>query len=137
MMQIGSFTKEAEQLGVSQFALSYITCAHDERAGLRLPTTIGPRLDEMEEEVAALSDFQDKPAENIRTTATGYLARTVLWPKLARFLLDYPHIKTEFLNGYGFVDLAVERFDAGVHLGDQIVTNKPLLWIEVFPTTYE
>ncbi len=144
----GSFTKAAAQLGVSQSALSHTIRALEERVGLRLLTrttrsvspteagerlltTIGPRIDEIEEEVAALSDFRDKPAGNIRITAAEHSARTVLWPKLARFLPDYPDIKIEILVGYGFVDLAAERFDAGVRLGDQIA--KDMIAVRIAP----
>jgi DNA-binding transcriptional LysR family regulator len=144
----GSFTKAAAQLGVSQSALSHTIRALEERLGLRLLTrttrsvspteagerlltTIGPRLDEIEEEVAALSDFRDRPAGNIRITAAEHSARTVLWPKLARFLPDYPDIKVEILVSYGFVDLAAERFDAGVRLGDQIA--KDMIAVRIAP----
>lgn len=144
----GSFTKAAAQLGVSQSALSHTIRALEERVGLRLLTrttrsvspaeagerlltTIGPRIDEIEEEVAALSDFRDKPAGNIRITAAEHSARTVLWPKLATFLPDYPDIKIEILVSYGFVDLAAERFDAGVRLGDQIA--KDMIAVRIAP----
>jgi DNA-binding transcriptional LysR family regulator len=144
----GSFTKAAAQLGVSQSALSHTIRALEERVGLRLLTrttrsvsptaagqrlltTIGPRLDEIEEEVAALSEFRDKPAGHIRITAAEHSARTVLWPKLAKFLPDYPDIKIEILVSYGFVDLAAERFDAGVRLGDQIA--KDMIAVRIAP----
>ena len=144
----GSFTKAAAQLGVSQSALSHTIRALEERVGLRLLTrttrsvspteagerlltTIGPRLDEIEAEVAALSDFRDKPAGNIRITAAEHSARTVLWPKLATFLPDYPDIKIEILVSYGFIDLAAERFDAGVRLGDQVA--KDMIAVRIAP----
>jgi DNA-binding transcriptional LysR family regulator len=133
---------------VSQSALSHTIRALEERVGLRLLTrttrsvspteagqrlltTIGPRLDEIEEEVAALSEFRDKPAGHIRITAAEHSARTVLWPKLARFLPDYPDIKIEILVSYGFIDLAAERFDAGVRLGDQIA--KDMVAVRIAP----
>jgi DNA-binding transcriptional LysR family regulator len=144
----GSFTKAAAQLGVSQSALSHTIRGLEERVGLRLLTrttrsvspteagerllkTVGPRLDEIEEEVAALKEFRDKPVGNIRITAAEHSARTVLWPKLARFLPDYPDIKVEILTSSGFVDLAAERFDAGVRLGDQIA--KDMIAVRIAP----
>ncbi len=39
-------------------------------AGERLLRTVGPRLDEIEAELAALSELRDKPAGTIRLTAT-------------------------------------------------------------------
>lgn len=81
--------------------------------------------------MAALSDFRDKPTRNIRITAAEHLARTVLWRKLAKFLPGYPNIKIEILVSSGFVDLAAEHFDAGVHPGDQI--SKDLIAVRIAP----
>jgi DNA-binding transcriptional LysR family regulator len=144
----GSFTKAAAQLGVSQSALSHTIRGLEARIGLRLLTrttrsvspteagerlltTIGPRLDEIDEEVANLSEFRDKPAGNIRITAAEHSASTVLWPKLASFLPGYPDIKVELLVSAGFVDLAAERFDAGVRLGDQVA--KDMIAVRIAP----
>jgi len=80
-----SFTKAAAKLGVSQSALSHTMRALEERLGLRLLTrttrsvapteagerllrTVGPRLDEIDAELAALSDLRDKPSGTIRVT---------------------------------------------------------------------
>src|SRR5712675_202608 len=80
-----SFTKAAAKLGLSQSALSHTVRGLEERVGLRLLTrttrsvapteagerllrTVGPRLDEVEAELAALSELRDKPAGTIRIT---------------------------------------------------------------------
>src|SRR5690349_18932038 len=80
-----SFTRAAAQLGVSQSALSHTIRALEERLGLRLLTrttrsvapteagerllrTVAPRFDEIEAELAALSEFREKPAGTIRVT---------------------------------------------------------------------
>src|ERR671911_2351765 len=82
-----SFTKAAAQLGVSQSALSQTVRELEERLGLRLlarttrsvsPTeagerllhTVGPRFEEIEAELEALSELREKPAGTIRITAT-------------------------------------------------------------------
>src|ERR687894_1574693 len=107
-----SFTRAAAQLGVSQSALSHTLRALEERLGVRLLTrttrsvattpagerllaTIGPRLEEIEAELDALSDFREKPAGTIRITAGDHATETILWPKLAKFLPHYPDIKVE------------------------------------------
>ena len=59
-------------------------------AGERLLHTIGPRFEEIEAELAALSEFREKPAGTVRLTATDYAVETVLWPKLTRLLRRYP-----------------------------------------------
>lgn len=111
----GSFTKAAAQLGVSQSALSHTIRALESRLGLRLlsrttrsvsPTeagerllqTLAPRFEEIEAELAALSEFREKPVGTIRITAAEHAATTVLWPKLAKLLPDYPDIKVAALQ---------------------------------------
>src|ERR1700693_1443220 len=92
-----SFTRAAAKLGVSQSALSHTLRGLEERLGLRLLTrttrsgspteaggrllqTVGPRVEEIEAEIAALSELRQKPAGTIRITATEHAADTVLWP---------------------------------------------------------
>src|ERR1700761_20773 len=93
-----SFTRAAAQLGVSQSALSHTIRALETRLGFRLltrttrsvaPTEAGerliraitPRLEEIDSELAAVTEFRDKPAGTIRITATDYATETVLWPR--------------------------------------------------------
>ena len=130
-----SFTKAAAQLGVSQAALSQTIRSLEARLGLRLLTrttrsvapteagerllrTVGPRLEEIEAELAALSELREKPAGTIRITATENAAEAVLWPALERLLPDYPDIKVEIAISYGLTDIVAERFDAGVRPGE-------------------
>jgi DNA-binding transcriptional LysR family regulator len=130
-----SFTKAAAQLGVSQAALSQTIRGLEARLGLRLLTrttrsiapteagerllrTVGPRLEEIEAELAALSELREKPAGTIRITATENAAEAVLWPALGRLLPDYPDIKVEIAICYGLTNIVAERFDAGVRPGE-------------------
>src|SRR5215471_16141074 len=130
-----SFTRAAAKLGVSQAAVSHTIRALEARLGLRLLTrttrsvapteagerllrTLAPRFEEIEAELAALSELREKPAGTIRITATDYAADTILWPKLTKFLPHYPDIKVEIGIDYGFVDIVAERFDAGVRSGE-------------------
>src|SRR3981189_577807 len=98
-----SFTKAAARLGVSQSALSHTMRGLDARrgvrrlprptrvvsptqAGERLLQTVGPRFDEIDDELAAFSEFRDKPAGTIRLTTIDTVVDTILWPKLCGFL---------------------------------------------------
>src|ERR1700676_337011 len=78
-----SFTRAAAKLGVSQSALSHTIRGLEERlgfplftrttrsvapteAGERLLLNVGPRFEEIDAELAALSELREKPAGTIR-----------------------------------------------------------------------
>ncbi|RJT34288.1 LysR family transcriptional regulator [Mesorhizobium waimense] len=143
-----SFTKAAAQLGVSQSALSHTMRALEERLGLRLLTrttrsvspteagerlinTIGPRFEEIDTALAALSAFRDKPAGTLRITAGEHSAETILWPALAKLLPDYPDINAEIIIDYGLTDIVAERYVAGVRLGEQVA--KDMIAVRIGP----
>ena len=143
-----SFTRAAAQLGVSQSALSHTVRGLEQRLGLRLlsrttrsvaPTeagerllrSVGPRLEEIDAEVAALSELRDKPAGTIRITAGEHAAEAVLWPTLARLLPDYPDVRVEIVVDYGLTDIVAERYDAGVRLGEQVA--KDMIAVRIGP----
>src|SRR5207302_11396302 len=102
-----SFTKAAAKLGMSQSSLSHTIRELEARLGLRLLTrttrsvapteagerllrSIGPRLDEIEAELAALSELRERPAGTIRITADEHAVHSVQWPKQAGFPPDSP-----------------------------------------------
>jgi DNA-binding transcriptional LysR family regulator len=135
-----SFTKAAAQLGVSSSALSHTIRGLEERLGLRLLTrttrsvapteagerlirTLGPRFDEIDAELAALSELREKPAGTIRITTGEHAAEAILWPALATLLPHYPDIKVELTIDYGLTDIVAERYEAGVRLGEQVAKD--------------
>ncbi len=143
-----SFTRAAAQLGVSQSALSQTIRGLEARLGLRLLTrttrsvapteagerllrTVGPRFEEIDAELAALSELRDKPAGTVRITAGEHAADAILWPTLEKFLPDYPDIKVEIVIDYGLTDIVAERYDAGVRLGEQVA--KDMIAVRVGP----
>jgi DNA-binding transcriptional LysR family regulator len=143
-----SFTKAAAKLGVSQSALSHTVRGLEQRLGLRVlmrttrsvaPTqagerlyrSVGPRLAEIEAEVAALSELRDKPAGTVRITAGEHAANAVLWPAFAKILPSYPDIKVEITVDYGLTDIVAERYDAGVRLGEQVA--KDMIAVRIGP----
>lgn len=89
-------------------------------AGARLLDTVAPRLQEIEAELGQLSAMRDKPAGTVRITAHDHAIGTALWPRLMPLLKQYPDIQIEFSVDYGFTDIAAQRFDAGVRVGDRI-----------------
>jgi DNA-binding transcriptional LysR family regulator len=135
-----SFTRAAARLGVSQSALSHTIRGLEERLGLRLLTrttrsvapteagerllaTAGPRFDEIDAELAALTEMREKPAGAVRINAPEHSARTVLWPALERLLPDYPDIAVEVVVDNALTDIVAGRFDAGIRLGEQVAKD--------------
>jgi len=135
-----SFTRAAAQLGVSQSALSHTIRGLEERLGLRLLTrttrsvapteagerllrNVGPHFDDIDAEIDALSELKEKPSGTIRINSSEHAAETLLWPKLAEFLLHYPDVKVEIWADYVLSDIVAERFDAGVRLGEQVAKD--------------
>ncbi|EJL85768.1 transcriptional regulator [Herbaspirillum sp. CF444] len=144
----GSFTKAAAQLGVSQSALSQTVKELEARLGIRLLTrttrsvapteagermmlTIAPRLEEVENELAALSELRDKPSGTLRLTASEHASNAILMPKLAKLLPDYPDIKVEINSENRLVDIVEQRYDAGVRLGEQVA--KDMIAVRIGP----
>jgi DNA-binding transcriptional LysR family regulator len=143
-----SFTRAAAQFGVSQSALSQTVRGLEARLGLRLLTrttrnvapteagerllrTVGPRLDDIDAELASLSELREKPAGTIRISATENATVSVLWPALERLLPDYPDIKVEIVIDYGLTDIVAERLDAGVRPGETVA--KGMIAVRIGP----
>jgi DNA-binding transcriptional LysR family regulator len=143
-----SFTRAAAHLGVSQSALSHTIRGLEARLGLRLLTrttrsvapteagervlrTLGPRFDEIEAELSALSELRDKPAGTIRVSTGEHAADTVLWPALAKLMPEYPDISVEIIIDYGLSDIVAERYDAGVRLGEHVA--KDMIAVRIGP----
>lgn len=144
----GSFTRAAAQLGVSQSALSHTIRTLEKRLDLKLlnrstrsvsPTEAGEQLyqvvasrfDDIEAELAALSEFRDKPSGTVRITASEHAARDCIWPKLAPLLLNYPDVKVEICSDNRFTDIVANRFDIGVRLGDDV--DKDMIAVRIAP----
>src|SRR5256884_1025657 len=143
-----SFTNAAAKMGVSQSALSHTIRELEGRLGVRLLTrttrsvspteagerllrNIGPRFEEIEAEVAAITELRNKPAGTIRITATEYATDAILLPKLAKLLREYPDIKVEIIVDYGLTDIVAQRFDAGVRSGEQVA--KDMIAVRIGP----
>ncbi|WP_174286365.1 LysR family transcriptional regulator [Sphingomonas bacterium] len=135
-----SFTRAAARLGTSQSALSHTVRRLETRLGVRLLTrttrsvapthagqrlldTLRPALAGIETQLASLRDLRERPAGNIRITASQHAVDTVLWPTFAKLLPDYPDIHVELSIDSGFADIVTQRFDAGVRLGEALAKD--------------
>jgi DNA-binding transcriptional LysR family regulator len=136
----GSFTRAAQQLGISQPALSHAIKELEKRLGLRLLSrttrsvstteagerllrTIAPHFDGIEAGLAALTELRDKPAGTVRITVGDQPAESILMPAVAQLLPIYPDLNVEISVNNGFVDIVAERFDAGVRLGETLAQD--------------
>jgi DNA-binding transcriptional LysR family regulator len=143
-----SFTRAAAKLRMSQPSLSQLILGLEERIGMRLlnrttrsvtPTQIGerlllkigPKFEEIDQELSALSELRDKPAGSVRISATDYAARMILLPALAKVLPKYSDIKVEVRIDYGLTDIIAAQFDAGIRIGELL--EKDMIAVRVGP----
>jgi DNA-binding transcriptional LysR family regulator len=143
-----NFTRAAAKLGLSQSALSQIVRRLEARlgvrllarttrsvaatdAGERLMQVLAPILHNLDQRLADLSAFRDKPAGTIRITTVEHAAKTILLPALSRLLPDYPDVTVEIIVDYGLADVVADRFDAGVRLGEHVA--KDMIAVRIGP----
>ncbi|QYM71681.1 LysR family transcriptional regulator [Pseudochrobactrum sp. Wa41.01b-1] len=143
-----SFTKAAARIGVAQSTLSHTIKQLEARMGIRLLTrttrnvattaagerllrTITPRMAEIEDEIAALMEFRDKPSGSIKLTLSDHALESIVWPKLKPVLKDYPDISVELLLDSTFRNIVEEGFDAGVRLGESV--EKDMIAVRIGP----
>ncbi|TGR23169.1 MULTISPECIES: LysR family transcriptional regulator [unclassified Mesorhizobium] len=143
-----SFTRAAAKLGVTPSALSHSVKGLEERLGVRLlsrttrnvaPTEAGERLmrsiaphfEQIETEIASLSELRDKPAGNIRIACSDYVIDTIFRPVLKDFLPKFPDISVELAIDNGFTNIVEQRFDAGVRMGEAVA--KDMIAVRIGP----
>ncbi|KQV41750.1 MULTISPECIES: LysR family transcriptional regulator [unclassified Rhizobium] len=143
-----SFTKAAAKIGITQSTLSHTIKRLETRMGLRLlarttrsvSTTeagerlrqsLGPRIAEIETDIAALTAYRDKPSGTVRITVSDHALDYLVWPKLKPVLADYPDIKLEFSRDNGFRNIVEDGFDAGVRLGETV--EKDMVAVRIGP----
>lgn len=135
-----SFTRAAAQLGVSQSAISQTVRALERRLDLRLlnrttrsvsPTeagerlyeTVAPRFSDIEAELAVLGELRGKAAGTVRISASEHAVRGLVWPRLEKWLRDWPDIRVEISGNNRFIDIVADRYDIGVRLGGDVAKD--------------
>jgi DNA-binding transcriptional LysR family regulator len=93
--------------------------------------SIAPHFEQIEAEIASLSELRDKPAGTIRIACSDYVIDTIFRPTLKEFLPKYPDIKVELAIDNGFTNIVEQRFDAGVRMGEAVA--KDMIAVRIGP----
>lgn len=133
----GNFTRAGHRLGISQSAVSHTIRRLEDRIGVKLLnrnsrsvtlTDAGDRLiDSLRpsflhlgdriEEVRALGQ---RPSGVLRVTASRPAARQILWPAVSTLVQEFPEIRLEISTDGRLSDLAEDRFDCAIRLGEHL-----------------
>lgn len=143
-----SFTRAAARVGTSQSSLSQSVRRLEARLGVRLlsrttrsvaPTdageqllaTVGQAFGAIQERLALLQHYRDRPAGLVRITTSRLAAETVLWPAIDRVLARFPEIEVELSIDGALTNIVTDRFDAGVRLGESV--EKDMVALRIGP----
>lgn len=132
-----SFTRAAVQLEMSQSAVSHAVRRLESQVGIKLlnrtsrrvSTTdagekllaaLRPGLGMIRSRIEELRLLGDAPRGLVRLAASKAALHAVLWPRLSQIVQDYPEIQIELNLESRLIDLAGERFDAGIRMREFI-----------------
>jgi DNA-binding transcriptional LysR family regulator len=96
-----------------------------------LLSKIGPRLDEIGEELSVIGELSGSPSGTIRINGIDHAVKAFIWPKLASTLKQYPDLNVEITADNKLIDIVAERYDMGVRLGESV--PKDMIAIRISP----
>lgn len=135
-----SFTRAAEEMGVSRAALSQNLKALEHQLGVKLLyrttrdmslteagqqlfDTLNSCLAHIEDAVQNLGDSAAKPSGQIRLNTSRLAARTLVEPQLAEFYRRYPQIKVELILDDTLSNIIADGCDFGIRLGQSLAEH--------------
>lgn len=135
-----SFTRAADEMGVSRAALSqnlkslerqlgvrllYRTTRHMSltEAGQKLFDTLQPTLGEIEHAVQTLGDTRDAPAGMVRVNTSRLAAKALIEPHLAAFCERHPKVTLELVMADSLSNIIADGCDAGIRLGRSLAEH--------------
>lgn len=144
-----SFTRAAEEMGVSRAALSQSLKALERQldvkliyrttrdmslteSGQQLFDTLRRTLGEIDYAVQNLDHAHDAPSGAIRVNTSRLAARALIVPHLTEFATRYPQIKIELTMDDGLSNIIADGHDVGIRLGRSLVEH--VVAIPITPT---
>lgn len=140
VVRMGNFSRAAKAMNVQPSALSHRMSDLEGRLKLKLlnrttramsPTEAGQQLYDrispmfavIQEEVAALGDFNQKVVGKLRINCPENPAYTLIYPKVRSFLAQNPEVEIDILINNNRVDIVAEGFDFGVRSLSEIAQD--------------
>ncbi|MGN6482579.1 LysR family transcriptional regulator [Luteibacter sp.] len=134
LVQAGSFTAAAEQMGTTKAMVSQHLARLEEEVGMTLVlrstrrmslTDAGERfyddcarvIADAEAAITRLGECRDTPMGSLRIAAAGDHGPFIVAPALAEYVRRYPQVRPELVVSDTIVDLIAERFDVAVRIG--------------------
>lgn len=135
-----SFTRAAQEMGVSRAALSqnlkmlerelgvkllYRTTRDMSltEAGQQLLDTLLPTLGEIEHAVRSLGDAADVPSGLLRLNTSRLAAKALIEPCLPEFQARFPRIRFELIVDNAISNIIADGCDAGIRLGRSLADH--------------
>ncbi|WP_082582759.1 LysR family transcriptional regulator [Frateuria sp. Soil773] len=144
-----SFTRAADEMGISRAALSQNLKALEKQLGVKLLyrttrdmslteagqqlfDTLQPTLDEIEQAVRNLGDASGEPSGLIRLNTSRMAAKALIEPRLAEFYTRYPKLRLELVMAEPLSNIIADGCDAGIRLGRSLADH--VVAVPVTPT---
>lgn len=136
----GSFTRAAEEMGVSRAALSQNLKSLEHQLGVRLLyrttrhmsltedgqklfDTLRPALVDIEHAIQTMGDTRDVPSGMVRINTSRLAAKALIEPHLSEFHARYPKITLELVMADSLSNIIADGFDAGIRLGQSLAEH--------------
>lgn len=133
----GNFTRAGIRLGVSQSAVSHTIRRLEDRIGVKLfnrnsrkvtPTDAGeqllaslrPSFQHVGNRIEEIRTLGERPSGLVRVTASAHAVQQILWPVVSDLTRDYPEVRIEISTEGRLADLAEDRFDCAIRLGEHL-----------------
>ncbi len=135
-----SFTRAAEEMGVSRAALSQSLKTLERQLGVRLLyrttrdmslteagqqlfDTLQPTLSQIERTVSNLSDSSSIPSGLVRINTSRLAAKALVEPHLAEFYQRYPNVGIELIMDDALSNIIADGCDVGIRVGNSLAEH--------------